>query len=106
MAFSTFRSSTYDTVFFSIVPGQSFFGGSFYAARLKAPAAYPADSRTSSSSWSRLSTTKCGAHLSGTSRLIAPLSLHDLLLGALFNLMDLMPVDLLPAPRTEPGSSI
>ena len=98
-----FSVINYDTVFFSVVLALVFFGlfcaggaqGDLGRAR-QVPELRRAGSSSSS-------TTQVRDTFHGTSRLIAPLALTIFCWIFLFNFMDLLPVDLLPAAARGAG---
>jgi F-type H+-transporting ATPase subunit a len=91
-----FSVINYDTVFFSVVLALVFFGLFWFAAR-KASAGVPSKFQNFVEILVGFVDQQVRDTYSGTSRLIAPLALTIFCWVWLFNFMDLLPVDLLPA---------
>lgn len=90
-----FSVVNYDSVFFSILLA-AVFGGLFYAVARKATAGVPGRIQGFIEWVVEWVDSQVKETFSGKSRLIAPLSLTIFCWVLLFNLMDLIPIDLLP----------
>ncbi|TLY58365.1 MAG: F0F1 ATP synthase subunit A [Gammaproteobacteria bacterium] len=91
-----FSVINYDTVFFSVLLAVVF-GGSFYLAARTATAGVPGKFQNFVEMMVEFVDNQVRDSFHGTSKLIAPLALTIFCWVFLFNFMDLVPVDLLPA---------
>ena len=91
-----FSVINYDTVFFSVLLAVVF-GGSFYLAARTATAGVPGKFQNFVEMIVEFVDNQVRDSFHGTSKLIAPLALTIFCWVFLFNFMDLVPVDLLPA---------
>src|SRR5437660_8263133 len=91
-----FSVINYDTVFFSVLLAVVF-GGSFYLAARTATAGVPGKFQNFVEMLVEFVDNQVRDSFHGTSKLIAPLALTIFCWVFLFNFMDLVPVDLLPA---------
>jgi len=92
----------YDTVFFSVLLAV-LFGGSFYLAARSATAGVPGKFQNFVEMIVEFVDNQVRDSFHGTSKLIAPLALTIFCWVFLFNFMDLVPVDLLPAVARGAG---
>ena len=97
-----FTVINYDTVFFSVVLALVFFGAFWLVAR-KATAGVPGRFQNFIEMIVEFIDTQVRDSFHGTSRLIAPLALTIFCWIFLFNFMDIVPVDLLPAVARGAG---
>ena len=97
-----FTVINYDTVFFSVVLALLFFGAFWLVAR-KATAGVPGKFQNFIEMIVEFIDTQVRDSFHGTSRLIAPLALTIFCWIFLFNFMDIVPVDLLPAVARGAG---
>ena len=91
-----------DTVFFSVLLAV-LFGGAFYIAARRATTGVPGKFQLFVEVLVSFVDTQVRDTFHGTSKLIAPLALTIFSWILLFNIMDLVPVDLLPAAAHEAG---
>jgi F-type H+-transporting ATPase subunit a len=91
-----------DTVFFSVLLAV-LFGGAFYLAARRATTGVPRGFQLFVEVLVNFVDTQVKDTFHGTSRLIAPLALTIFCWILLFNIMDLVPVDLLPAAARGAG---
>jgi F-type H+-transporting ATPase subunit a len=91
-----FSVINFDSVFFSVLLAV-LFGGSFYFAARKASSGVPSKFQNFVELLVEFVDTQVRDTFHGTSKLIAPLALTIFCWVFLFNAMDLLPVDLLPA---------
>src|SRR5438105_5386924 len=97
-----FSVINYDTVFFSVLLAVVF-GGSFYLAARTATAGVPGKFQNFVEMIVEFVDNQVRDSFHGTSKLIAPLALTIFCWVFLFNFMDLVPVDLLPAAARGAG---
>jgi F-type H+-transporting ATPase subunit a len=97
-----FTTLNVDTVFFSIVLAL-LFGGAFYVAARRATTGMPGKFQLFVEVLVNFIDTQVKDTFHGSSRLIAPLALTIFCWILLFNIMDLVPVDLLPAAAHKAG---
>ena len=97
-----FTVINYDTVFFSVLLALVFFGAFWLVAR-KATAGVPGKFQNFIEMIVEFIDTQVRDSFHGTSKLIAPLALTIFCWVFLFNFMDLVPVDLLPAVARGAG---
>ena len=97
-----FTVINYDTVFFSVLLALVFFGLFWLVAR-KATSGVPGKLQNFIEMLVEFVDTQVRDTFHGTSRLIAPLALTIFCWVWLFNFMDLVPVDLLPAVAHDAG---
>jgi F-type H+-transporting ATPase subunit a len=97
-----FSAINLDTVFFSVVLAL-LFGGAFYMAARKATTGVPGTFQLFVEVLVNFVDTQVRDTFHGTSKLIAPLALTIFSWILLFNIMDLVPVDLLPAAAHHAG---
>ncbi|HEY0768122.1 MAG TPA: F0F1 ATP synthase subunit A [Steroidobacteraceae bacterium] len=97
-----FSVINYDTVFFSVLLALVFFGLFWRVAR-KATSGVPGKIQNFIETIVKFVDTQVRDTFHGTSRLIAPLALTIFCWIFLFNFMDLVPVDLLPAAARGAG---
>src|SRR5215813_3100495 len=91
-----FSVINFDSVFFSVFLAV-LFGGSFYLAARKATSGVPGKFQNFVELVVQFVDTQVKDTFHGTSKLIAPLALTIFCWVFLFNAMDVLPVDLLPA---------
>jgi F-type H+-transporting ATPase subunit a len=97
-----FSVINFDSVFFSVLLAVVF-GGSFYLAARKASAGVPTKFQNFVELIVEFIDAQVKDTFHGTNKLIAPLALTIFCWVFLFNSMDLLPVDLLPAVAREGG---
>jgi F-type H+-transporting ATPase subunit a len=97
-----FSTLNLDTVFFSVLLAV-LFGGSFYLAARRATVGVPGKFQLFVEVLVSFVDNQVKDTFHGTSKLIAPLALTIFSWILLFNIMDLVPVDLLPAAGREAG---
>ena len=97
-----FSAINLDTVFFSVVLAL-LFGGAFFLAARRATLGVPGKFQLFVEVLVAFVDTQVRDTFHGTSKLIAPLALTIFCWILLFNIMDLVPVDLLPAAAHEAG---
>jgi len=97
-----FTAINLDTVFFSVVLAL-LFGGAFYIAARRATVGVPGKFQLFVEVLVNFVDNQVKDTFHGTSKLIAPLALTIFSWILLFNIMDLVPVDLLPAAAREAG---
>jgi F-type H+-transporting ATPase subunit a len=97
-----FSTLNVDTVFFSVVLAL-LFGGAFYVAARRATTGMPGKFQLFVEVLVNFIDNQVKDTFHGNSKLIAPLALTIFCWILLFNIMDLVPVDLLPAAAHEAG---
>ena len=97
-----FSAINLDTVFFSVVLAV-LFGGAFYLAARRATTGVPGKFQLFVEVLVSFIDTQVKDTFHGTSKLIAPLALTIFSWILLFNIMDIVPVDLLPAAAHHAG---
>jgi F-type H+-transporting ATPase subunit a len=97
-----FSAINLDTVFFSVLLAV-LFGGAFYFAARRATSGMPGKFQLFVEVLVNFVDTQVSDTFHGTSKLIAPLALTIFCWILLFNIMDLVPVDLLPAAAHGAG---
>ncbi|MGO9803474.1 MAG: F0F1 ATP synthase subunit A [Steroidobacteraceae bacterium] len=97
-----FTAINLDTVFFSVLLAV-LFGGAFYFAARRATTGMPGKFQLFVEVLVNFVDTQVSDTFHGTSKLIAPLALTIFCWILLFNIMDLVPVDLLPAAAHGAG---